>query len=45
VAALPDARLHLVEGAGHLTVLERPDEWVAAVRAFLAAVDGPGPRR
>jgi 3-oxoadipate enol-lactonase len=42
VAALPDARLHLVEGAGHLTALERPAEWAATVRAFLAEADGRG---
>jgi pimeloyl-ACP methyl ester carboxylesterase len=42
VAALPDARLHVIAGAGHLTALERPEEWAAAVRAFLAEVDAPG---
>ncbi|HTI34881.1 MAG TPA: alpha/beta fold hydrolase [Miltoncostaea sp.] len=42
VAALPDARLHVVEGAGHLTVLERPGEWVDVVRAFLAELDRSG---
>lgn len=42
VAALPDARLHVVAGAGHLTVLERPDEWVSVVRAFLAGLDDEG---
>ena len=39
VAALPDARLHLVAGAGHLTALERPEEWAATVRPFLAGLD------
>ena len=39
VAGMPDARLHVVEGSGHLTALERPEEWVAVVRPFLAAVD------
>jgi len=43
VAALPDARLHVVEGAGHLTALERPEEWAATVRPFLAEVDGRPP--
>jgi len=38
VAAMPDARLHVVDGAGHLTALERPAEWAATVRAFLAEV-------
>jgi len=37
VAAMPDARLHVIGGSGHLTALERPEEWVAAVRPFLAA--------
>jgi pimeloyl-ACP methyl ester carboxylesterase len=40
VAAMPDARLHLIQGAGHLTALERPAEWAAIVRAFLAEVGG-----
>jgi pimeloyl-ACP methyl ester carboxylesterase len=44
VAALPDARLHVMAGAGHLTALERPEEWAAVVRAFLAGVDREGPR-
>lgn len=36
VAALPDARLHLVEGAGHLLAQERP-ETMTAIGDFLAA--------
>jgi 3-oxoadipate enol-lactonase len=43
VAAMPDARLHVIEGAGHLTAIERPEEWVAVVRPFLAGLDPPGP--
>jgi pimeloyl-ACP methyl ester carboxylesterase len=35
-AALPDAGLLVIDGAGHLTALERPDEFAAAVRAFLS---------
>lgn len=35
VAGLPDAELVTLEGAGHLTALERPDEFAAAVRDFL----------
>ena len=36
VAALPDAELLVIEGAGHLTAIERPDEFARAVRAFLS---------
>jgi pimeloyl-ACP methyl ester carboxylesterase len=43
VAALPDAALVVIEGAGHLSALERPGEFAAAVGAFLAErVDAPG---
>ena len=35
-AALPDAELVVIDGAGHLTALERPDEFARTVRAFLA---------
>jgi pimeloyl-ACP methyl ester carboxylesterase len=42
VAAMPDARLHMIAGAGHLTALERPEEWTAVVRGFLADVDARG---
>jgi pimeloyl-ACP methyl ester carboxylesterase len=40
VAAMPDARLHVMDGAGHLSALERPAEWADVVRAFLAGLDG-----
>jgi pimeloyl-ACP methyl ester carboxylesterase len=30
-AALPHARLHVVEGAGHAVQLERPDAVAAAI--------------
>lgn len=34
-AALPHARLVVVEGAGHAVHLERPDAWLEAVTGFL----------
>ena len=34
---LPDAELAVIEGAGHLPSLERPEETAALVRSFLAA--------
>lgn len=40
VDLLPDARLHVVDGAGHLPFVDRPDEFAAVVRDFLA-----GPER
>ena len=43
VAALPDAALLVIEGAGHLSALERPGAFAAAVAAFLTErVDAPG---
>jgi 2-succinyl-6-hydroxy-2,4-cyclohexadiene-1-carboxylate synthase len=36
-AALPDARLVVVPGAGHAVHLERPDAWLEAVKGFLLA--------
>ena len=35
-AGLPDAELVVIPGAGHLTALERPAEFAAAVRSFLS---------
>ncbi|MGR3484274.1 MAG: alpha/beta fold hydrolase [Paracoccaceae bacterium] len=35
--AIPGARLVVIDGAGHLPVLERPDETTDALRAWLAA--------
>ena len=32
--ALPDGRLEIVRGAGHIPMLERPEEVTAAIRAF-----------
>lgn len=36
-ALLPDARLHVVDGAGHLPLVDRPAEFVDVVRDFLSA--------
>lgn len=40
VAALPQARLERIAGAGHLTPLERPDEFNKALLDFLAGTVG-----
>jgi len=37
-AALPRATLRVIEGAGHLSPVERPSEVAAAVKEFLASV-------
>ncbi len=37
---IPDARLHIVRGGGHLFLLERPAELAALVADFLMANDG-----
>lgn len=42
LAALPDARLKVVTGAGHLAVLEDPAQTTAALLAFLAGVRRSG---
>jgi L-proline amide hydrolase len=39
VAALPDARWELLEGASHCAHLEQPERFLALVEAFLAAHD------
>jgi pimeloyl-ACP methyl ester carboxylesterase len=41
-AALPDGHLFLVEGAGHLAALERPDRLNPELRAFAAAAFAAG---
>ena len=38
-AALPDARFVELEGSGHVTYAERPDEFENAVRVFAAELD------
>jgi len=38
VAGIPNARLEIVQGTGHLSNQERPDAWNALVRAFLGGV-------
>jgi poly(3-hydroxyalkanoate) depolymerase len=38
--ALPDARLHVIEGGGHLFLVTRPDETASLIRGFLAESDG-----
>jgi 3-oxoadipate enol-lactonase len=46
VRALPDAELVVIEGAGHLTALERPATWAAVVGDFLdRRVDGGSGKR
>jgi pimeloyl-ACP methyl ester carboxylesterase len=35
---IPDARLLLVEGAGHMVMLERPEQTASAIREFLVAL-------
>ena len=40
---LPDARLVVIEGAGHCTMLERHDRFNGIVEAFLGEVDAAAP--
>lgn len=40
-AGIPRAELLVIEGAGHMTALERPREFAAAVNAFLRASEAP----
>jgi pimeloyl-ACP methyl ester carboxylesterase len=42
-AALPDAELHIVDGAAHMPNLERPEVFDAALEEFLARVDARQP--
>jgi pimeloyl-ACP methyl ester carboxylesterase len=39
-AALPDARFVELEGSGHVTYAERPDDFANAVSVFAAELDG-----
>ena len=41
-AAIPDARLVVVEDAGHMAPVERPEAVSAAMRAWLLALDVTG---
>lgn len=40
VRRLQDGRLELIEGAAHLTMLDRPNEYARVVREFLREVEG-----
>ena len=42
---IPNARLEIVPGGGHLFLLERPTEHAARIAAFLTAEDGDDPAR
>jgi pimeloyl-ACP methyl ester carboxylesterase len=42
--ALPQGRLVVIEGAGHMSMLERPQELNLAIRAFAGGLDGPAER-
>ncbi|MEU4486196.1 alpha/beta hydrolase [Streptomyces purpurascens] len=42
-AALPDAALHIIDGAAHMPNLERPDVFDQALGEFLARVDARQP--
>ncbi|HUQ17939.1 MAG TPA: alpha/beta fold hydrolase [Candidatus Saccharimonadales bacterium] len=45
-AVLPQAALELIDGAGHLVMSERPEEFAAVVRPFLQRAErGTGPAR
>jgi 3-oxoadipate enol-lactonase len=42
---IPGASHAVIEGAGHLAFLEKPDEVWAAIEALLLRIDHPAPRR
>jgi pimeloyl-ACP methyl ester carboxylesterase len=37
---IPNARLHVVRGGGHLFLLERPSETATMIAEFVGAADG-----
>lgn len=37
IGLFPDARMEVIEGAGHDTVWDRPDETIAAIRSLIAS--------
>jgi pimeloyl-ACP methyl ester carboxylesterase len=41
-AALPNARVIMLKGAGHMLISERPDEVLAAIRGFSQGMSGDG---
>jgi pimeloyl-ACP methyl ester carboxylesterase len=43
VAALPDARFLVLEGSGHVTYAEKPDDFANAVAVFAAELDRRAP--
>ncbi|MCB1743153.1 MAG: alpha/beta hydrolase, partial [Gammaproteobacteria bacterium] len=43
-AALPDARLGVIDSAGHHPLVERPEQSMAALRAFASDLPAPGRR-
>lgn len=43
-ALFPDARMEVVDSAGHDTVWDQPKATLAAIRSFLAAPPGPEPQ-
>jgi 3-oxoadipate enol-lactonase len=43
--AIPGARLALLDGVAHLSVLEQPATFEAVLREFLASIDQPGAER
>lgn len=40
-AAIPDSQLHVIPGAGHISVADAPEEFIRVVLAFLAALPSP----
>ena len=40
--AIPGSRLEIIDGAGHLSNMERPEPFSLALASFLASVDASG---